>query len=161
MPNEKLGEKRCPHCGMRLDVDLKYTYQYRAWAIPSVVILISLMLFSLDYFACLTFTWSPWAVLGLWIIYIPIQLLREAPQFGWVVIPFMASAFSVFLLYLDRSTGENSGHYGFDWGPFAVIPIVTFFVILPMLAHFARQNYTEYDRLVDLIEILETEEGEK
>ena len=101
--------------------------------------------------------WSLWTVLGVWTIYIPVQILRNSPHYGWIIIPILGIILSLFLLNLDKSLGINDGIWGYDWALTAVIPIFTFVVLFPITARFARDQPNEYERLEWFVETLEDE----
>jgi hypothetical protein len=101
--------------------------------------------------------WAHWAVLGVWTFYIPAQLLRSSPQFGWLIVPFGGFLFSLFFFFLDLLRGENKGFLNLDWAWQVIIPILTFIVGFPIVSHFARKELTHLDQLEHLVDTLSNE----
>ncbi|MFV2015776.1 MAG: hypothetical protein ACC656_10130, partial [Candidatus Heimdallarchaeota archaeon] len=135
------------------------------WATPSLIALISLMLFALD--ATLdgdisewSINWAHWATIGIWFIYIPTQLLRSAPIYGWLIIPFGGILISIFFFLLDRSTGKNEGFMQIDWAWSVIIPVFTFLVLFPIISHLGRDQVTHLDQLESLVESLVSGENQ-
>ena len=152
---------RCPHCGKQLDSLNLYSYSFKKWATPLFISFISVMLLLIDFAINNTFSWSPWAAVGIWGIYVPVQLLRTTPNQGWIIIPFTGVLLSFFLYFLDRRDPPNDQAWGLDWAGIAIVPIVTFLVIFPILGHIARDEPNEQERLELFIEQLEHEESKK
>ena len=153
--------KRCPHCGKILKNDPRISYKFSRWASTIFVLILSLMLLALDLVdngTTGTFSdrigWSTWAILGLWIIFISVQLIRYQPYYEWLMIPISGILFSIFLFGIDRASGPNQGFMGLDWAWYAIIPILTFIVILPITARITRNQPTQYDRLEYLVDHL-------
>ena len=156
--------ERCPHCGKKLLPDPRYIYTFRKWGTPALLILISLMLLLLDLLLDGKFNewaleWAHWAVLGIWTLYVPVQLLRLNPNYGWLIVPFAGILFSLFFFYLDKLRGENTGFLGIDWAWSVIIPIITFIVAFPIVSHYARKELTHIDQLEYMVETL-SREGE-
>jgi len=157
---------KCPHCGSDLHPDERVTYNFSFWATPLVMVILSLMLVAFDLVDngqqgsfSQRITWSPWAILGIWILFISVQLIRYQPYYEWLMIPVSGILFSIFLAGIDRRTGTNSGFARLDWAWFAIIPIITFLVIMPIAARLVRSQPTQYDRLSYLVDHLVEEQS--
>ncbi|MHA2028205.1 MAG: hypothetical protein ACW99A_11180 [Candidatus Kariarchaeaceae archaeon] len=149
----------CPHCGKEVGDRRRVTHTFRKWATPSLIILISLMLLALDVtldgdVESWSLEWAHWATIGIWLIYIPTQLLRSAPVYGWLIIPFGGILASIFFFLIDRAEGENNGFLGLDWAWGVIIPVMTFIVIFPIISHYARDEITHLDQLEYLVDSL-------
>ena len=99
--------------------------------------------------------WAPWAILGIWILYISVQLIRYQTYYGWLMVPVSGILFSIFIAGIDKALPPNEGVMGLDWSWYVIIPVMTFIVILPIVARISRQQPTHYDRLQYLVEHLE------
>jgi hypothetical protein len=125
-----------------------------------MVAVISLMLVAFDLIDENSSTnselqWSGWATLGVWILFISVQLIRYQPYYGWLMVPISGILLSVFIAGIDRYTGENRGVWGLDWSWYVIIPLMTFIVILPIIARLARKQPSHRDRLAYLVDHLE------
>ena len=153
----------CPHCGNNLSETKQFSHTFKKWATPSLIMLISLMLFAIDVTvdgntSQWEIEWAHWATVGIWFIYIPTQLLRTAPIYGWLIIPFGVILASIFFFLVDRSTGENEGFVGLDWAWPVIIPIFTFLVLFPIISHYGRDEATHLDQLESLVQSLSSGE---
>lgn len=149
----------CPHCGNKIRDQNQFSHTFKKWATPSLIVLISLMLFALDAtvdgdVSQWEIEWAHWATVGIWFIYIPTQLLRTAPIYGWLIIPFGGLLASIFFFLVDRSNGENIGFLGLDWAWFVILPIITFLVLFPIISHYGRDEITHLDQLETLVQSL-------
>ncbi len=149
----------CPHCGNNISDTTQYSHTFKKWATPSLIILISLMLFALDVtvdgkVSEWDIEWAHWATIGIWFIYIPTQILRSAPIYGWLIIPFGGILASIFFFLVDNSNGDNNGFLGLDWAWTVIIPVVTFVVLFPIVSHYARDEITHLDQLEHLVNSL-------
>ena len=153
--------KVCPNCGKRLQKRPTYSFHY--WGTISFVAIISLMLLALDIIPesgskiDWNLDWAHWTVLGIWIFYLSVQLLRYNVDYGWILIPFAGVLFSIFFYFLDISDGANTGFLGLDWGWYLIIPWITFVVILPIFARIARNQPEHIEILRDFVDQLEDE----
>lgn len=158
IPEEQLIE-RCPHCGKKLFPDKRYAYTFHKWGTPAILALISLMLFGLDFtmdgkFDQWSLDWAHWASAGIVAFYIPAQLLRSNPNYGWLIFPIGGIFGITFFFFLDQLRGENEGFLGLDWVWPVIIPILTFVVVFPIVAHYARSELTHQDELEHLVDML-------
>ena len=150
----------CPSCGKDL-VDPQ-VYSFYKWATPAIVLVLSIMLILLDLVSSSSvdgakLSWAHWAVLGIWIFYITVQMLRFNPDYGWLLVPFGGILFDIFFYFLDHFRDDNSGILGLDWALYVIIPFTTFVVILPILARVARKQPSHLDILEHLVDSLEVE----
>lgn len=149
----------CPHCGKEITKSNQLSHTFRKWATPSLIVLISLMLFALDVtvdgdISDWEVEWAHWATIGIWFIYIPTQLLRTAPIYGWLIIPFGGILMSIFFFLVDRSNGDNGGFLQLDWAWSVIIPVFTFLVLFPIISHYGRDEVSHLDQLESLVESL-------
>jgi len=161
-----MEHKRCPHCGKQLNPDDRITYTFKWWSTILMTVILSLMLFALDLVddgQHVNFSnrieWSNWAILGLWLVFISVQLIRYQPYYEWLMIPVSGILFSIFIAMIDRYIPPNEGFMQLDWAWYVIIPVLTFVVILPIAARIAREQPTHYDRLEYLVEYLAEEDA--
>ncbi|MCY3414930.1 MAG: hypothetical protein INQ03_24990 [Candidatus Heimdallarchaeota archaeon] len=152
-----MAEELCPHCGKPVHEAPKYNYAFKPWATPMYILLISIMIFVIDFVHNQIIAFSYWAILGIWLLYIPVQLLRANPRQGWIIVPLGGLMLSFFLVIMDKQYGDNSGTFGLDWAPLALAFVITFMVFFPIVARLARDAPSEIDRLRLFIEHLEEE----
>ncbi len=153
----------CPHCGKELVISERYHAHFHRWGTVLFVILLSLMILALDVVDQLPvkITWAYHTILGVWIFYISTQLIRYSPEYGYIMIPVSGILFSLFFYILDISFGKNDGFLHTDWAFFAIIPVITFVVIFPIVARIARYHPSYYDKLEFLVNTLEAEKNEQ
>lgn len=150
----------CPSCGK--DLTEPQVYSFHKWATPAIVGLLSLMLILLDLVddpisEGSSIDWSHWAVVGIWIFYITVQMLRFNPDYGWLLVPLGGVLFIIFFYFLDRFRDDNTGYLGLDWALKVIIPFSTFVVILPILSRMVRKQPSHLDILKHLVESLEVD----
>ena len=155
----------CPHCGKDLYPKSKYDTRFHKWGTVVIVIVLSMMLFAIDFtndgiYENWSVDWAHLASLGLWTFYISTQMMRNNPEYAWVMIPVAGVLFSLFFYFIDKLYGANEGFMETDWSWFVIIPITTFVVILPILGRIARKRPGHYQQLEYLVETIESELSE-